>query len=60
MPFLGQMDNALPIRPADLVPRETEVGYPTDFAPMSEDDGGLLSARGEQLTRLALIVHENW
>lgn len=52
--YLGQRDETLPYRPADLVPRDAVMGYPTDFAPMTEDDIRLLSMRGEQLTRLLI------
>jgi predicted acylesterase/phospholipase RssA len=56
LPYLGNQDRALPVQPADLVPRETVVDYPTDFSAMSEDDVERLALRGEQLTRL-LIDH---
>jgi len=52
MVYLGQQDHRLPWRPADLVPRAAVKDYPTDFAPMSEDDLRMLAARGEQLTNL--------
>ena len=35
--YLGQQDDRLPYRPADLVPRSAVAHYPTDFAPMSEE-----------------------
>jgi NTE family protein len=57
MPYLGQIDSALPITPPDLVPRKAVVAYPTDFSPMSGDDLTLLTARCEQLTRLAIEHH---
>jgi integrative and conjugative element protein (TIGR02256 family) len=57
MPFLGQVDGVLPIRPSNLVPRETVVNYPTDFAAMSADDLARLTLRGEQLTRLVIEHH---
>jgi NTE family protein len=50
--YLGQDDSKLPVRPADLVPREAVRDYATDFAAMSQKDIALLAARGEQLTRL--------
>ena len=56
LPYLGQMDDALPERPADLVRREDVVDYPTNFAAMAERDIELLSRRGEQLTRV-LLAH---
>lgn len=58
LPYLGQQDGSLPFQPSDLVPRETVVSYPTDFASMSNDDIERLSLRGEQLTAL-LIEHYN-
>lgn len=51
MPYLGQQDERLPIRPATLVPRSEVAAYPTDFSPMSETWINKLSDRGEQLTR---------
>lgn len=54
MPLLGQNDEVLPIRPADLVTRDQVVNYPTDFSAMSKRDLLLLSTRGEQLTRLVI------
>ena len=57
LPYLGQIDDKLPHRPADLVPREAVADYPTDFDPMSMDDIASLSGRGEQLTRLLLDAY---
>jgi NTE family protein len=54
LPYLGQQDERLPFRPPDLVPRSTVVGYPTNFAAMSDEWIERLSNRGEQLTRLLL------
>jgi NTE family protein len=54
--YLGQQDHRLPYRPADLVPRDAVVGYPTDFAAMPDIDIKNLASRGERLTRL-LIDH---
>lgn len=54
MVYLGQQDGRLPHRPVDLVTREDVRQYPTDFAPMSESDLGLLTKRGEQLTQIIL------
>lgn len=51
LPFLGQQDARLPNPPADLVPREAIIDYPTDFAPMDQHWIDALSLRGEQLTR---------
>lgn len=51
LPYLGQIDNALPCPPNDLVARNETFDYPTDFNPMSYDDLARLSKRGEQLTR---------
>lgn len=51
MPYLGQRDNALPVRPANLVSRDQVVDYPTNFNPMSKGNIDKLSTRGEQLTR---------
>ncbi|MBX5213956.1 patatin [Rhizobium sp. NLR10a] len=50
MVYLGQQDDKLPWSPPDLVPRDAVKDYPTDFAPISEKDLGLLTSRGEQLT----------
>ncbi len=51
MPYLGQRDGALPVRPADLVSRDQVVEYPTNFNPMSKGNIDRISKRGEQLTR---------
>lgn len=51
MAYLGQMDDKLPDRPADLVAREFVKDYPTDFAAMKPVNIELLTTRGEQLTR---------
>jgi NTE family protein len=56
LPYLGQQDRALPIRPPDLVRRNEVFGYPTDFAAMSDENICKLSKRGEQLTRI-LLAH---
>jgi NTE family protein len=52
LPYLGQQDDALPSPPADLVPRETVMDYPTDFNAMPEKSLNALSTRGRQLTEL--------
>lgn len=57
MPFLGQRDDALPIQPTNLVRRGDVVGYPTNFSRMKAADIELLTARGEQLTRLMIEHH---
>jgi NTE family protein len=57
MPFLGQIDSRLPVRPPDLISREDTVDYPTDFNPMSRANIRKLSARGEQLTNVLLDVY---
>lgn len=56
MPYLGQQDNQLPWRLGSLIPREEVIGYPTNFAPMSNTWIDKLSCRGEQLTR-ALVSY---
>lgn len=56
MPYLGQQDASLPYQPQDLIPREDVIGYPTDFAAMSDQAIAMLAGRGEQLTRL-LVGH---
>jgi NTE family protein len=57
LPYLGQIDGRLPLRPPDLVPRDAVMGYPTDFSPMSAANIELLAGRGEQLTRLLIEQH---
>ena len=47
--FLGMSNSNIPYAPADLVPRESAVSYPTDFSPMAPEDIEMLSARGEQI-----------
>ncbi len=56
MPYLGQLDSSLPYQPADLIPREDVISYPTDFSPMAPATIDQLASRGEQLTRL-LVDH---
>jgi NTE family protein len=56
LPYLGQQDDRLPLRPPDLIPRSHVMAYRTDFSPMSDHWIDMLSARGEQLTR-ALVSH---
>lgn len=51
LPYLGQLDGHLPLKPASLVPRADVIGYPTNFAAMSETWLQRLANRGEQLTR---------
>jgi len=55
-PYLATRDERLPLRFADLVPREAVVHYPTDFARMTPENLHLIATRGEQLTRI-LIEH---
>jgi NTE family protein len=57
IPYLGQDDQRLKFRPADLVTREEAYAYPTDFSAMSEEWIGRLSRRGEQLTRALIEEH---
>jgi NTE family protein len=57
MPYLGQQDAALPWLPSALVPRDQVIGYPTDFAAMSEEWIDALSNRGEQLTRVLVSAY---
>jgi NTE family protein len=57
LPYLGQIDARLPLRPADLVPREETFSYPTNFSPMSQENIRKLSRRGEQLTATLLDCH---
>lgn len=57
LPYLGQIDERLPLRPPDLVPRDAVMGYPTDFSPMSAAHIEQLARRGEQLTRLLIEQH---
>lgn len=54
--YLGQNDNALPYLPKDFIRSDQVNTYPTDFKAMSKEDIGLITSRGEQLTRL-LISH---
>lgn len=54
--YLGMRDGRLPRTVPDLVPRETVSNYPTDFAPVADEDLDALARRGEQLTR-TLIDH---
>jgi len=53
--YLGQQDSKLLDLPSDFVPREKVASYPTDFAPMTEEDIKLLTLRGEQLTQMHLL-----
>lgn len=56
LPYLGQLDDRLPSKPQDLVPRADVIEYGTDFAPMSDQWIERLSLRGEQLTK-CLLTH---
>lgn len=51
MPYLGQQDKSLPIKPNPLVSRDEVLGYPTNFSPMQYEWIEKLANRGEQLTR---------
>ena len=57
LPYLGQIDDRLPWKPSGLVPRGDVLGYPTDFAGMSEAWIEKLSSRGEQLTRCLIAQY---
>lgn len=57
LPYLGQQDEQLPWKPADLIPRNEVMDYPTNFAPMSDAWIDKLSARGEQLTKLLVVYY---
>lgn len=54
LPYLGQVDGALPYQAPDLVRREEVAGYPTDFSPMARATVERIALRGEQLTRLLI------
>ena len=54
IPYLGTTDRHLPFPPADLVKRDEVFTYPTDFAPMRQEDIDRLTLRGEQITRLLI------
>jgi NTE family protein len=56
LPYLGQQDGALPGKIEGLIAREEVIGYPTNFAAMSDEWIERLSRRGEQLTR-TLVSH---
>jgi NTE family protein len=57
MPYLGQQDSALPVRPPGLITREQVLNYPTNFNPMAQKNIDLLSRRGEQLTRCLIEAY---
>lgn len=59
LPYLGQTDGRLKVRPPGLVTREAAAGYPTNFSAMPEMWIERLSRRGEQLT-LALMDEYGW
>ena len=52
--YLGTSDSRLPTPPTDLVSRDEVASYPTNFAPMSQEDIDRLALRGEQITRLLI------
>ncbi len=56
MPYLGQQDLSLPIKPNPLVSKDDVLGYPTDFSPMQNEWIEKLANRGEQLT-MSLISY---
>lgn len=58
LPYLGQLDERLLAPPADLVSRDSVVGYPTDFAAMRPEWIDRLSRRGEQL--VTALLAERW
>ena len=49
--YLGTVDGRIPAAPSDLVRRDEVAAYPTDFAPMRQEDIDRLALRGEQITR---------
>jgi NTE family protein len=57
LPYLGQQDSALPWMPEPFVRRGEVVGYPTNFAPMTDDWIQKLAGRGEALTRMLVSVY---
>ena len=52
---LGQIDQRIPLKPANWVGREEVIHYPTDFSAMSLENIRRLSGRGEAITR-ALVT----
>jgi predicted acylesterase/phospholipase RssA len=54
--YLGMPDERVPVPMADLVPAASVRHYPTDFKAMTATDMQLITARGEQLTRM-LLAH---
>lgn len=58
--YLGQDDGSLPRARPDLITRDQVCNYPTNFAPMSQNDLSNLSLRGEQLTRLHISHYCPW
>ena len=52
---LGQIDQRVPLKPANWVDRKDVIHYPTDFSAMSQDNIVRLSGRGEAITR-ALVT----
>jgi len=57
LPYLGQQDANLPFRPSIFTNRSEVLGYPTDFAAMSDEWIEKLSSRGEQLTRILVTEY---
>ncbi len=52
---LGQLDDRVPLKPANWISREAVLAYPTDFSAMSPEDIQRLASRGETITR-ALVA----
>ena len=57
LPYLGQQDEKLPMKIAELITRDDVLGYPTDFAAMSKHDLQRIAQRGEQLTEALLSYY---
>lgn len=51
LPFLGQDDTLMPEPSEASVPRDSVLGYPTNFSAMSDEWIAKLSDRGEHLTK---------
>lgn len=52
---LGQLDDRVPLKPANWISREDVLAYPTDFSAMSPEAMQRLAMRGETITR-ALVT----
>ena len=55
--YLGQDDDSLPWLPPGLPARREVCEYPTDFSPLSAEDIGRLTLRGELLTRFLVAYY---